>query len=69
MVEREDLAHVTVNLSSWDKRRRAGKELVNSQLRYKLDCTPFIAFLIYLLGPFLSFVFCHYVVLCKCLLM
>ena len=46
MVEGGDFAHVMVKLSSWDKRRRAGKELVNSQLRYKLDFTPFIAFLI-----------------------
>ena len=61
MVEGGDFSHVTVKLSSWDKRKRARKELVNSQLRYKLDCTPFITFLIYLLGPFLSFVYCHHV--------
>ena len=69
MVGGGDFAHVTAKLSSWDKRRRARKELADLQLRYKVDCTPFIAFLIYLLGPFLSFVFCHYVVICKCLLM
>ena len=69
MVEGGDFAHVTAKLSSRDKRRRAGKELADSQLRYKVDCTPFIAFLIYLLGLFLSFVFCHHVVICKCLLM
>ena len=61
MVEGGDFAHVTAKLSSWDKRRRAGKELVNSQLRYNLGCTPFIVFLIQLLGLFLSFAYCHHV--------
>ena len=68
MVEGGYFAHVTVKLSFKDKQRRAGKELADLQLRYK-HCTPFTAFLIYLLGPFLSFVFCHHVVICKCLLM
>ena len=36
MVEGGDFAHVMVKLSSWDKRRRAGKELADLQLRYKL---------------------------------
>ncbi len=61
MVEGGYFAHVTAKLSFRDKRRRAGKELADSQFRYKLDCTPFIAFLIYLLGLFLSFVYCHHV--------
>ena len=69
MVEGGDFTHIMAKLSFRDKRRRAGKELADSQLRYKFDCTPFIAFLIYLLGPFLSFVFCHHVVICKFLLM
>ena len=69
MVEGGDFALVMAKISFKDKRRRAGKELADSQLRYKLDCTPFIAFLIYLLGMFLSFVYCHHVVICKCLLM
>ena len=36
MVEGGDFAHVTAKLSFRDKRRRAGKELADLQLRYKL---------------------------------
>ena len=61
MVEEEDFSHARRSYHPGTNERRVGKELVNSQLRYKLDCTPFIAFLIQLLGLFLSFVYCHHV--------
>ena len=36
MVEERDFSHVTAKLSIKDKRRRAGKELADLQLRHKL---------------------------------
>ena len=36
MVEEGDFSHVTAKLSFKDKRREAGKELADLQLRYKL---------------------------------
>ena len=69
MVEGGDFAQLMAKLSSLDKRKESWKGACEFTTQYKLDCTPFIAFLIYLLGPFLSFVFCHHVVICKFLLM
>ena len=52
----------------WTNERRAGKEFVKTQLRYNLCCTPFIVFLIQLLGMFLSVAYLH-LCICNCLLL
>ena len=45
----------------WTNERRTGKELVKTQLRYNLCCTPFIVFLIQILGLFLSIAYFNHV--------